>query len=109
MTNESFRLLPLALYIGPDVLMPVASALAAVVGFLLMFWKRTVAFFARMFSAVARLFGIETQATMASLECSRRMGDMDSTKARTELGWQPRPIGDAIREAVAFHLRPRPT
>ncbi len=63
----------------------------------------------RVIETVARLFGIETQATMASLECSRRMGDMDSTKARTELGWQPRPIGDAIREAVAFHLRPRPT
>ena len=32
------------LYIGPDVLMPVASAIAAVAGFLLMFWHRTVAF-----------------------------------------------------------------
>ena len=56
MTNETIRLLPVALYIGPDVLMPFASALAAVVGFLLMFWKRTVAFFGRMFSAVGRLF-----------------------------------------------------
>ena len=32
------------MYIGPDVLMPVASAIAAAVGFLLMFWQRTVAF-----------------------------------------------------------------
>jgi hypothetical protein len=57
MLPPHLRLLPFALYIGPDVLMPVASAIAAVVGFLLMFWKRTVAFFARMFSGIGRLFG----------------------------------------------------
>ena len=63
----------------------------------------------RVIETFARLFGVETQATMASLECSRRMGDMDSSKARAELGWHPRPIADAIRDAVAFHLRPRAT
>jgi hypothetical protein len=57
MVNNSFRFLPIALYIGPDVLMPVASAIAAVVGFLLMFWKRTVAFFQRIGQSIARLFG----------------------------------------------------
>jgi len=31
------------MYIGPEVLMPVASALAAVAGVVLMFWRRTVA------------------------------------------------------------------
>jgi len=30
------------MYIGPDSLMPVASAFAAVAGFLLMFWRRVV-------------------------------------------------------------------
>lgn len=30
------------MYIGPDVLMPVASALAAVTGVILMFWRRIV-------------------------------------------------------------------
>ncbi|MBC7789980.1 MAG: hypothetical protein H7Z74_08535 [Anaerolineae bacterium] len=30
------------MYIGPDTLMPVASALAAIAGVLLMFWRRTV-------------------------------------------------------------------
>lgn len=30
------------MYLGPDALMPVASAIAAVVGFLLMFWRRLV-------------------------------------------------------------------
>ena len=58
MLHQHLRLLPImALYIGPDVLMPVASAIAAVVGFLLMFWKRTVAFVSRIFSGIGRLFG----------------------------------------------------
>ena len=30
------------MYLGPDSLMPVASALAAVAGFVLMFWRRLV-------------------------------------------------------------------
>jgi hypothetical protein len=49
----------LAAYIGPDVLMPVASALAAVVGFLLMFWRRTVGFFRSVGGRLKRLFGRE--------------------------------------------------
>jgi len=31
------------MYVGPDSLMPLASAVAAVIGILLMFWRRTVA------------------------------------------------------------------
>lgn len=57
MVHGPLRFLPIALYIGPDVLMPVASAIAAVVGFLLMFWRRTVAFFKRIGAAIGRLFG----------------------------------------------------
>jgi hypothetical protein len=38
------------MYIGPDALMPLASAMAAVAGFLLMFWKRVVAAFKFLFS-----------------------------------------------------------
>lgn len=30
------------MYIGPDVLMPIASVLAAIAGFVLMFWRRLV-------------------------------------------------------------------
>ena len=52
MDFQHFRLIPFILYIGPDVLMPVASALAAVVGFLLMFWRRTVGFFRTIFQKV---------------------------------------------------------
>jgi hypothetical protein len=43
-------LLPAVLYIGPDVFLPLASALAAIAGVLLMFWQRVV-------SVVGRLFG----------------------------------------------------
>ena len=39
------------MYIGPEVLMPVASAFAAVAGVALMFWRRTVA----VFKATGRL------------------------------------------------------
>ena len=57
MLSHPVHFLPFALYIGPDVLMPVASAIAAVVGFLLMFWRRTVAFFKRVIGGIGRLFG----------------------------------------------------
>ena len=53
---EPTRFVPLALYIGPDVLMPFASAVAAVVGFLLMFWRRTVAMVQRGGAAIKRIF-----------------------------------------------------
>ena len=39
------------LYLGPETLVPVASALAAVGGFLLMTWRRVIGFF----RAAARL------------------------------------------------------
>ena len=42
------------MYIGPDSLMPVASAFAAVAGFLLMFWRRVVGAFRMVYS---KLFG----------------------------------------------------
>jgi len=40
------------MYVGPDSLMPLASAIAAVIGVLLMFWRRTVA----IMRALARFF-----------------------------------------------------
>lgn len=52
------KLTPLVLlYIGPDALMPLASALAAAVGLLLMFWRRTVGFVRMVAQRVAKLFG----------------------------------------------------
>jgi hypothetical protein len=45
------------LYIGPDVALPVASALAAVAGVAVMFWHKTVALVKGAGRAVARIFG----------------------------------------------------
>lgn len=44
------------MYIGPDTLMPVASALAAIAGVLLMFWRRTVGAVRLGAQRVAQLF-----------------------------------------------------
>jgi hypothetical protein len=44
------------LYIGPETLMPLASAIAAVAGVILMFWRRTVAFVRSGLSKVRRIF-----------------------------------------------------
>ena len=44
------------MYIGPDTLMPVASALAAVAGVLLMFWRRTLGAVRFGLQRVGRMF-----------------------------------------------------
>ena len=41
--------LPVLLYIGPDVFLPLTSALAAIAGVLLMFWQRIVGLVGRIF------------------------------------------------------------
>jgi hypothetical protein len=38
--TRSDQILPLILYIGPDQFLPLASALGAIVGVLLMWWHR---------------------------------------------------------------------
>ena len=47
----------LALYIGPDVLLPITSAFAAVVGVLLMFWHRVVGVARRLWTMMSRREG----------------------------------------------------
>jgi hypothetical protein len=42
------------MYIGPDTILPFASAVAAVTGFVLMFWRRFVGLVRGTFSAVRR-------------------------------------------------------
>jgi hypothetical protein len=44
------------MYLGPDTLMPLASAIAAVAGVLLMFWRRLIGFLRVNFSRFARIF-----------------------------------------------------
>jgi hypothetical protein len=44
------------MYIGPDTLMPLASALAAIGGVILMFWRRTTLIVRAMIQRVTRVF-----------------------------------------------------
>jgi hypothetical protein len=44
------------MYIGPETMMPLASALAAVAGVLMMFWRRVVGFVRSAFTAFSRIF-----------------------------------------------------
>lgn len=46
--------------------------------------------------------GQDTIMTMSSIALQQIMGDFDNTKARTELGWQPRPIEQSLREAAIW-------
>ncbi len=57
MSEHGFTLIPFVLYVGPEVLMPVASALAAIAGVLLMFWRRVVEFVRSVGARVVGLFG----------------------------------------------------
>jgi hypothetical protein len=43
------------MYLGPETLMPLASALAAIAGVVLMFWRRTVLFVRAGLSKVRRI------------------------------------------------------
>lgn len=44
------------MYLGPDTLMPLASAFAAVAGVVLMFWRRMITFMRARMAKLARLF-----------------------------------------------------
>lgn len=44
------------MYIGPETIMPLASALAAVGGVLLMFWKKVTGFTRLVFRWITRVF-----------------------------------------------------
>lgn len=45
------------LYIGPDSLMPIASAFAAIAGVAIMFWNKTVGVFKGIAKAIGRVAG----------------------------------------------------
>ena len=44
--------------------------------------------------------------SLDSLRCSTLLPNVDSTKARRDLGWQPEPIEKSQREAVEYYLSP---
>ena len=53
-------------------------------------------------SVKARLKGTDEQLSLASLRLMRAEAPVDCSKARRELGWQPRPVEESIREAATF-------
>ncbi len=57
---------------------------------------------AAMGTAKSRLRGTDEQLSLASLRLMRAEAPVDCTKARRELGWEPRPVEDSIREAARF-------
>jgi len=44
----------------------------------------------------------DTVVTMSSIHLQRIMGDYDNSKARSELGWEPRPMDESLREAAIW-------
>lgn len=53
-------------------------------------------------SAKARLRGTDERLSLGSLRLMRAEAPVDCAKARRELGWQPRPVEESIREAARF-------
>jgi dihydroflavonol-4-reductase len=56
---------------------------------------------------VTRLQNKENRMSVASIKCSNRVNDIDTSKTKAVLGWKPAPIEDSIKEAVNFYLDPR--
>jgi dihydroflavonol-4-reductase len=53
-------------------------------------------------SVKARLKGTDERLSLDSLRLMRAEAPVDCSKARRELGWQPRPVEESIREAAKF-------
>ena len=53
-------------------------------------------------SAKARLRGTDERLSLGSLRLMRAEAPVDCAKARRELGWEPRPVEESIREAARF-------
>ncbi|MEH6593167.1 MAG: NAD-dependent epimerase/dehydratase family protein, partial [Halioglobus sp.] len=48
----------------------------------------------------------DNRMSLDSLRCATLLPNVDSAKAREELGWKPEPIEKSIKEAVDFYLSP---
>lgn len=53
-------------------------------------------------SLKARLTEKDAQLSLASVRIMRAESDVDHSKATRELGWEPRPVEESIREAARF-------
>jgi len=56
---------------------------------------------------VAKARGRDSQLSVESARLSHLMNDMNSSKARRELGWSPRPVEESIRKAIDFYKERR--
>ncbi len=53
-------------------------------------------------SLKARITGKDAELSLASVRMMRAEADVDSGKAKRELGWQPCPVEESVREAARF-------
>lgn len=53
-------------------------------------------------SLKARVRGTDERLTLESVRLMRAEAEVDCAKARRELGWQPRPVPQAVRDAARF-------
>ena len=53
-------------------------------------------------SVKAHLRGSDERLTLQSVRLMRAEAEVDCSKARRELGWQPRPVQESVREAARF-------
>jgi len=65
-----------------------------------LFGMYTIAYFSEI---VTRVKGVENRLNAEAVRCSIQLSNSTNHKAKTELGWQPRPIEIAIKEAVDFY------
>jgi dihydroflavonol-4-reductase len=53
-------------------------------------------------SVRAKLTGKDAELSLESVRMMRAEAPVDASKARRELGWEPRPVEESIREAARF-------
>ena len=53
-------------------------------------------------TGVERFVFTSSIVTMSSIHLQRIMGDYDNSKARSELGWEPRPMDESLKEAAIW-------
>ena len=58
-------------------------------------------------TAKSRLRGTDERLTLNAVRLMRAEAPVDCTKARRELGWQPRPVEESIREAARWWVKLR--
>ncbi|BBY55716.1 NAD-dependent epimerase/dehydratase family protein [Mycobacterium koreense] len=56
-------------------------------------------------SLKAKLTGTDAELSVKSVQMMRAEAPVDHSKARRELGWEPRPVEEAIRAAARFWMR----